>query len=115
MLSKITTLLGVKIMLALLASLLAVATIQTLRVSWGQNREKALTEALRTARANQVITEKSNTATASASRTQQAAQATARKEANEAARELDAAIKASPDWADMPIPADVLRSLRGKT
>lgn len=114
MLSKITTTIGVKIMLALLASLLAVAAIQTLRVSWGHNREKALSEALRTSQANLAITNKSTGATAAATSLTRAAQAAARKEANEARQELDAAITAAPDWADMPIPAGVLASLRDK-
>lgn len=102
-----------KLLLALVASLIAVATIQTLRVSWGHNREIKLREALRASEANLAIERKSSSATVSARTTQRAAQAVAQKEATNATKELDIALTASPDWADQPIPDDVAGSLRG--
>lgn len=101
-----------KLILTVIAILLALSAIQTIRVSRLQVKTITLTNDLRTAEANLKIERKSTTATTVATTTQQAAQTVARKEAAIATKKLDIALTAAPDWAAQPIPADIAGSLR---
>jgi cytoskeletal protein RodZ len=101
-----------KVLLGLVAILLAVAVIQTLRVSWGQNKQEALTAQLRTVKADNVALTKARHSDEVATASKTASVASIRKQANATTKKLEVALSVDPDWAEQPIPDDVARLLR---